>query len=105
MLMSSTNSPDRLWAALRLSALLFSSGAFLGAILVPFLILFPPMFLLNSVIFEILLWPIWITTKIFKVEGFGNAILCGALGYGILGWGIGLSVWGIRQVSHAHPHP
>jgi len=92
-------------AFIRVSLILLSSSAFLGAIIGPLLLWFPFRALEGQfTLYEVLLWPIDTVAKVLKMEGPIALIVYGALGYGLLGWASGISIWGLWQVAHGKRH-
>jgi len=99
--MSPSNSPDRLMAFVRVSLILLSSSALLGAMMGPLLLWFPSRALEGQfTLYEVLLWPIGTVAKFREMKGPLDLIVYGALGYGLLGWAFGISIWGLWQAAH-----
>ena len=96
-------SPDRLHSFLKVSLILFPSCAILGGILVPLLIFFlPQVWEGHGKSFDVFFWPVEMVIDLFKFESFGGLIVAGALSYGLLGWALGISIWGLWQLIHGH---
>jgi len=102
---SAPNRLGRVQAFLRVSLIVFVCSAILGGILAPSLWVFPAIWGGNLTVFEALLWPVIMVGYFVKLESGGGLIIGGALGYGLLGWMLGITIWGIRQVRDHHPNP
>jgi len=101
--MPQVTSPNRLGSFLRVSLILFSSCALLGAMIGPmlYLVWVPE----NLTLLEMLFWPIVIFAPVLKIGGGLGLIVSGALGYGTVGWALGILIWGLWQWTHRPRHP
>jgi hypothetical protein len=43
--------------------------------------------------------------KVLNIRGGIGLIVCGAVGYGISGWALGVSIWGMWEGTHGHRNP